>query len=697
MADSQGFVPAQSNSGGDDRIVPARQVALGGDQVGRLSAALADALTGEDLRCMLATGLDGNLSLRLEDVVATENRTLSAICHSLVRWALQDKRVGLSGLLAAALRTNATNHQLLELQQEWAGVTFTAPACPYLGMKPFTAADQGRFYGREAEIQQAVDQLRRHPFLAIIGPSGSGKSSLVAAGVLPALEKSHFFADKRWIVRTMRPGAAPFATLAPLLDLSALFGVLTSAPNGLPGSLLAGGEERFPNTSAGTRLLLVVDQFEELYTIAGADQRQQFDQALLQFMSLPGCFLLIAARADFYANLMASPLWPQIREHRLEITPPRGDALRQAIAQPARDVGVQLDPDLVERLLADAGEEPGVLPFIQETLVMLWVHADRFVIGLDAYTDLVGDKSGRSGLQIALAEHAEHVYRDVLADDAERALAQRILLRLIQFGEGRPDTRRQQTEGEVRRGSGPANNTGNIFDKVLAALTANRLVTLSGEERLVDLSHEALIRGWPRLHEWIDARRAAELTRRRLEEKAAERLRLRQADEASGLLDAVELAEAETWVKGPDAAELGVSSELAALIADSRQAIDTAALEKEAAARRELEQARQLAAERTAANQGLQRRALIAYAIGLIAMLAAAVAVFYFIKAQENLSLAQQKLDELKVEELLKSARDKKDQIRRDGCSRRLQRCCSGCCCQRQGAGRFRRDQRHAA
>ena len=132
---------------------------------------------------------------------------------------------------------------------------------------------------------------------------------------------------------------------------------------------------------------------------------------------------------------------------------------------------------------------------------------------------------------------------------------------------------------ELRTGS--VSGEENVFDPVLSALTANRLVTLSDEARRVDLSHESLIRGWPRLHTWIDGRRAAELTRRRLEEKADERLRLRkdhEAGAAAGLLDAVELAEAEAWVKGPDAAELGVSDDLAALVADSRQAIDATVL-----------------------------------------------------------------------------------------------------------------------
>ena len=224
---------------------------------------------------------------------------------------------------------------------------------------------------------------------------------------------------------------------------------------------------QLPPMAAGTRLLLVVDQFEELFTTATADQVGRFEQALLRLIGAPDFYLIVAARADFYANLMASPLWPRIPpDHRLEVTPPRGDALREAIALPARDVGVQLEPQLVERLLADAGEEPGVLPFVQETLVRLWAHADRLVIGLDVYTDLVGDKSGRSGLQVALAEHADHVYGNVLAGKHERDIAERILLRLVQFGEGRPDTRRQQTVDELRKGSGEDG----IFDKVLAAI-----------------------------------------------------------------------------------------------------------------------------------------------------------------------------------------------------------------------------------
>ena len=202
-----------------DESLSSRKVSLGGDQIGRLAVALEDAFTLDQLRQLLMMGLPRGLSIQLDTVVPVAGRTVHDICHDLVVWSLQDERVGLQGLLAAAVGLNPANPQLLDLQKDWAGVTFTAPACPYPGMKPFTTADQGRFYGRDAEIEQSVDRLRRYPFLAIIGSSGSGKSSLLAAGILPALARTHYFADKRWTVRSMRPGTAPYDTLAALIGL----------------------------------------------------------------------------------------------------------------------------------------------------------------------------------------------------------------------------------------------------------------------------------------------------------------------------------------------------------------------------------------------------------------------------------------------------------------------------------------------
>jgi WD40 repeat protein len=482
-----------------------------------------------------------------------------------------------------------------------------APVCPYPGMRPYTEEERSAFYGRRSEVQRAVDLLRRHPFLAIIGPSGTGKTSLLAAGIVPALQESHFFGSYTVLVKHVRPGADPLSSLTDNLRDEPAY------------------------QAQSRRLLLVVDPFEEVFA-ADASQRALFDESLLRIMAQPDTILVLAARADFYADLMASALWPSIREHRLEIGRLHGDDLRQAILQPAEEAGVYMDPGLVEQLVADAGDEPGALPFIQETLVMLWSRMQRRRIGLDAYRDIVGDKSGRSGLQVALAEHADHVYRDVLADNEERRVARRIFLRLTQFGEGRADTRRQQTVEELGHGLAPA-----TFSAVLAALTNHRLTTISDRDRRVDLAHEALITGWPMLRQWIAERRSAEVTRRRLESRAAERQRLRVLREDGGLLDAAALVEAEEWVGGMDAAELGVSPLLRELVNDSRESLRRRQDEEETARQEELRRLEQIAqaerrraeaeaqsaVDKAASNTRLRRLTLAASVIAAIALLSA--------------------------------------------------------------------------
>ncbi len=177
-----------------------------------------------------------------------------------------------------------------------------------------------------------------------------------------------------------------------------------------------------------------------------------------------------------------------------------------------------MDEALAVQLIADAAGQSGVLPLVQETLVLLWEKVERRQLGLAAYRAMA--EGGRSGLQVAIDRRASVVY-DNLPDEAQ-PIARRIFLRLIQFGEGRADTRRQQTVAELRAsGDDPA-----LFDQTLATLTDSRLLTTSGDaedgDRRVDIAHEALIAGWPRLQEWLGQRRAAEQTRRRLEGKAAE-------------------------------------------------------------------------------------------------------------------------------------------------------------------------------
>ena len=420
------------------------------------------------------------------------------------------------------------------------------PPCPYPGMAPFGEADSERFFGREAETEELVQRLRVHPFQAVIGPSGSGKSSLVFAGLLPALRKSPLFGKGEWIARTLRPGETPLSALQTLLA-------------------------DIPQADARGPFLLVVDQFEETFTLAG-DERAPFQTALRDLIGQPKTYLVLTVRADFYPDLMISPLWPQIQAHRMEILPLGEEGLRQAIVRPAESVGVYVESALVERLVADAAGEPGILPFVQETLVLLWDKLERRFLPLRAYEALVMPRKAYGqpplvGLQAAMARRADAAYAALTPD--QQRVARRVFLRLIQFGEGRAHTRRQQPLAALlAAGDDPA-----LVEATIERLAQARLITLSGESRgarMVDLAHEALIQGWPRLSGWIEAHRAAEQERRRLLGQVRRWLEL---DRRGGLLDETELNLAQRWLDSPAAQEVGVDALIVEFVQASKAAV----------------------------------------------------------------------------------------------------------------------------
>jgi WD40 repeat protein len=435
--------------------------------------------------------------------------------------------------------------------------------CPYPGMVPFDTGDALHFFGRDKEIDDLERRLRHQTYLFVIGPSGSGKSSLVFAGLIPRLERQ----AGKWSVSVMRPGEHPRAALARAL----------------------GEDSALTPDARAPRLLLVVDQFEELFTQTPKPEQSEFIADLQALRRAGRCALLLTMRADFYPDLMNSDLWPVDSTERVEIAPLRGDALRAAIAGPAGRLGVHLEAGLLERIMSDAAEEPGVLPLVQETMALLWEKRERRLLPLRAY-DEMGDE-GLSGLAVAVAAKADATVAALM--ETQRLVARRIFLRLIQFGEGRADTRRRQTVAQLKS----ADDDPLLFGQVLRHLADNRLLTLSGDGggRNVDIAHETLIGGWPTLREWLGARREAEQTRRRLESKASEWDRLGRA--GGGLLDEVELLEAERWLESSDAAELSYDEALPALVAASRAALAASEREREAARRRELAQVQALAEE----------------------------------------------------------------------------------------------------
>jgi WD40 repeat protein len=428
--------------------------------------------------------------------------------------------------------------------------------CPYPGMAPFTAANSKFFTGRKDLIAKMQQQLRYQNTLFVIGASGSGKSSLVAAGLLPALSDAGVFKKGFWHTETMRPGGRPFDTLVEKL------GSQDFVPR--IADLLA--------VYSCTRLLLFIDQFEEVFTLSEPKQRLAFLRGLQTLRTRCELAVVATMRAAFYQELMSCSLWPLTASERIELGPLSEEDLRSAITEPGRLCGVFVEDRLTEWLIHDAGEEPGVLPLLQETMVLLWANRIRQLIPAATYEALAagdGKQSGRKGIAIAMALKAQ-VALDRLDKD-KQAIARRIFLRLVQFGHGRPDTRQQLPVDELR------STTDNevTFETTVQHLVDNGLLTVDGDvaDRLarVDLAHEALIQGWPTFQSWILDRRTAEAMRRRLEGKAEE---FDKRGDGGGFLDEIELSEAERYMRSADGLDLGVSSRLATLVTLSRSAID---------------------------------------------------------------------------------------------------------------------------
>lgn len=472
-------------------------------------------------------------------------------------------------MLTSLLATNETEqkaaveHLCRELQRPLPTPP-AKPDCPYPGMASFSQNNSKLFFGRDAEIKKIIEShLRLHQFLTLIGPSGSGKSSLVFAGLLPGLEKSSFFKPGNWLFRDLRPGKNPLSSLQTQLEFDLFDLTEEDLALGVRNLLRANNAERF---------LLIVDQFEELFTVAAKEEVESFQSTLKKLSQIPKCYVILTVRADFYGDLMLCLLWTEIQGHRLEVLPLNEEDLKKAIRNPAQEVGVYVETALIERLIADAAGEPGVLPLLQETLVLLWDRIERRFLGLSAYSSLVMRRSAYgkqpTGLQIAITIRADNAFLPL--STAQKAIASRIFLRLIQFGEGRPDTRRQQLEKDLRA----VKDDPKLFEQTLLHFAAptHRLLTLSGEEtahrRTVDIAHEALISGWSTLQEWIAKRKEYEQTRRRLDAKVQEWRR-----RARGLLDVVELEEFKRWLATSDAEEIGYDKSLTDLVAESKTAI----------------------------------------------------------------------------------------------------------------------------
>lgn len=510
-----------------------------------------------------------------------------------------------------------------------------APAAglpPYKGLYYFDEADAELFFGREELTQTLVNRVNygvktHQHFLAVVGASGSGKSSVMRAGVIPALRWQP--SSSGWPVFVITPTAHPLDSLGASLQGEVRRGVsfrnfvdeLFHQPETLHLAL-----KRITDETGAAHALLLVDQFEELFTLCRSEAEQAaFVDNLLTAAQQPdgGAIILLVLRADFYAHCARFDLLRQALAKQQEyIGSMTANELRCAIEEPAQRGHWELEPGLVELLLHDVGAdvgqapEPGALPLLSHALLTTWQRRRGRKLTISGYI-------ASGGIRGAIAETAEAVFQDQLEPE-QRVIARQVFLRLTELGDDTTtaDTRRRVSFDELNLH--PENRE--QLHEVLMTLADARLITT--DENTAEVAHEALIREWPTLRNWIVENRESLRLHRHLTEAAQEWETMGR--DPGGLYRGARLAQVQEWaqVHGDDLNLLE-----RAFLEASQTLVDQESAEREAQRQNALEAAQKLAEteraraeEQSQSNRRLRQRAVsltVAFIfVGVLALLA---------------------------------------------------------------------------
>jgi WD40 repeat protein/energy-coupling factor transporter ATP-binding protein EcfA2 len=559
---------------------------------------------------------------------------------------IYERRNALSDLAGAVMEV----HEQLtwdDFARDDAGDSEKTPGQPpYKGLDFFDEQDADLFFGREALTAVFLKHLQNHNFLAVIGASGSGKSSLVRAGLLPVLKgKKPLDANGRlpaqstqWLYRTMTPTDDPLHALAAVVkmagstpqqnqqlvqemqaQLTAMRNLVEThnAKHLLP--MLAQLENSLSNTQGrgetavslatalaednktlanqiepllllhnSPRLLLYVDQFEELFTQCKDEAaRRAFVDNLLTAVNSTPLTVIITLRADFYAHCAQHEGLRQIISQQQQFIGAMSmDELRQTIVKPAEQLNWRFDEGLVDLILDDIAGEPGALPLLSHALLETWQQRKYATMTYSGYVS-----SG--GIRGAIAKTADSLLHSLTPE--QQTIARHIFLQLTELGEETQDTRRRAPLAELLRHADDADQVQDVLEKLVSA----RLIITS--EETAEVAHEALIREWPTLRQWLDESREGLLVQRALT-KAAQTWQ--QMNKDNGLLyRGIRLAQSQEWA-ATNPQDVGKIEQL--FLETSQAVIDAEIREKEEARRREAELLRLSLARQWAAQSAIQ-------------------------------------------------------------------------------------------
>jgi TIR domain/WD domain, G-beta repeat len=553
--------------------------------------------------------------------------------------------------------------------------------CPYRGLRVFDVDDASFFFGREALVQWLLNAVRPatdgkpvNRFLGIVGSSGSGKSSVARAGLVAAIRRDDISTSSRWPVAICRPGPDPLESLA--VALSRAVNVGQGAPalaeliaefqkNEKTLELIA--RQSLPENAPDMRLVVVVDQFEEVFTLC---RKEELREALIRNLLYAAkvaqgqTLVIVTMRADFYGKCAANAdLAAAFSDHHILVGPMTDDELRRAIERPTQLVGCELEAGLVDLLVQDVRHQSGALPLLQHALLELWNKREGRRLSVKAYQEI-------GKLEGALQRRADATLKAFSQDEQE--LCRRTFLRLTQPGEGTEDTKRRASMQELLSLSGKSTGEEDIIQKLADASLLTTEGDLTHRDAFVEVAHEVLIRNWPQLRKWIDVDRAGLRTRTRLSESAREWKN--SGRDPTYLHSGARLGVAEEWAASHpgelsideteflrcgreaqqqrEATELEAARKLAEALGE--RAEDARKLAEEQKQRAELSEEREQ--EQKEAARKLRRRAIVAAGAAVAALILLVMSVVMWRVAQQQARIADEQ--RVKAEQQTRAAEE---------------------------------------